>query len=159
MDYIYSELNNKLSQNTQSDCVSTQFENSTTTTISNVNDNTVSVDVNTQNIVRLVTVKKDSDASDDVIQTLRLMAFNKLTNQFDIPVGEDINIDHRNYSQSSNITHAKIGGAVVPAHIDSSGQLVLQYIPISSIVDTYYEQDSSGNYEQVYVDSVIDGND
>ena len=59
----------------------------------------------------------------------------------------------------SSIDKAIVGGVEVPASIDDSGQLVLQYIPATAIVDTYYEKDDSGDYKEVLIESVIDGND
>ena len=59
----------------------------------------------------------------------------------------------------SSIDKAIVGGVEVPASIDDSGQLVLQYIPATAIVDTYYERDDNGDYKEVLIQSIIDGND
>lgn len=59
-------------------------------------------------------------------QTYRLVGYNSSTGQFDIPLGEDIVIDHSNHtSVQSTIDKAIVGGVEVPASIDDSGQLVL----------------------------------
>ena len=159
MDYIYSELNNKLKDKQKTEYIPIEFEENNTIDVTQTYDNTYRFDVKTQNLVRLVNVKKDNDTSDDVIQTYQLMAYNKDTNEFDIPIGDEININHSNNSLVGNINQARIGDAIIPATIDQSGQLVLQYIPISSVVDTYYRQNSNGDYEEVYVESIIDGHD
>ena len=164
MDYIYAKLNEKLAQNQSVEYIPTEIEDSETISVIRPDEdnlNKYKLNVNTQNLVRLVQIKSDVDVADDVIQRFRLFAYNVNSGKYDIQLGDEIVIDHRNESSGSvNITHALIAGQKIPASIDSQGQLVLQYIPVNALQDKVFEKDEqTGQVEVRYIESTIDGND
>lgn len=161
MDYIYAKLNEKLAEQQSSEYIPTNIESSPTIDVTKFEDNDFILNVNTKNLVRLQTVQSDLNTQDDVIQRVRLLAYNSTTGEFDIPLGDDIIINHNTDigGNLQSITHAVIAGQQIPASIDNQGQLVLQYIPSIAISDKIRVEDEEGNVSYQQIESIIDCND
>lgn len=162
MDYIYAELNNKLkATENKVEYKPTNIDGSDTAYVVSDGDNSYKVSVNTSNLVRIIPIQKDYTPGDDVKQTFRLVAYNTYSGQFDIPLGDDIVIDHTHYNSvnPSSISKAIVGGVEIPARVNESGQLILDFIPAAAIQDTYYVKQDNGGYKEVQIESFIDGND
>ena len=181
MDYLYGNLNKLV------EAQKYKFTSSDNTILTSItNKNNVDLTVNTQNLVTLKRVKKDLDISDDPIKHYALYAYNPITRQFDIKLGDEVEIDT---SASDNVANevkkafVKVGETqkydeqgrpeydaqgnpvMVPilkevvVDVSQSGQLVLSQIPASAIVDEEVVKDEHGNVvEIIQIESNLDGN-
>ena len=157
MDYIYAKLNERLEQQ-EHDYIPTDIESTSTIDAKKIDDNKYQLHVNTQNIVRFI---KISDDSDDV-QIYRLYAYNISSGKYDIQVGDDIVISNNpggGTGELSNIKYIDICGQKVPARIDESGQIQLDYIPSIAISDKIQVVNPDGSIIYEQSESIIDGND
>lgn len=151
MDYLYGKLDELIES--QKYKLSTQhpLQGSIDST------NTIKLSVDLERLVTIKQVKKDNVPDDDIIKYYRLYLFNDRTGLFDIPVGDEIVVNSQvgSFTQISSVI---IGGQEVPAVITETGQLKLDYIPVSALMDKEYIIDPETN-DIVYYENIIDGND
>lgn len=138
---------------------------------------------NAQALVTLKQVRKDLSPDDDPIKYYALYGYNALTKQYDIKLGEEIVIDTSLADDAANkidYAYVKVGEEQiynpetgeplynedgtpvmkpilqqVIVNVSETGQLVLDNIPASAIVDTHVNPDTG---KEEYIESVLDGN-
>ena len=146
--FLYGELNK-----------TAEYLRYTSKTLNVVNSSTeYSIELNPNTLVTLKRIKVDSDIEDDVIKNYGLFVYNPNTQQFDIQLGETISIGSSSGS-SININEVKIGDQTIPAHMNTAGQLVLEYIPVNAIKDieeSPEKNEATGEWE--LHESSLDGN-
>lgn len=176
MEYLYGKLNRLV------EAQKYKFTSNDGSIITLVDsNNNVDLSINLDKLVQLKQIKKDLDSSDDIIKYYGLFAYNSNTNQFDIPLGDEIKIDTSNSGGGSNIlpnfgdiqiqvgvqnvyddAGNLIGTAPKYAKLDTSisegGNLIISQIPVSAIADKEIIVDDSGNQIEVQVQSELDGN-
>ena len=180
MEYLYGNLNKLI------EAQKYKFTSSDNTVVASITDkNQVNLSVNTKKLITLKQVKKDLDPKDDPIKYYALYAYNPISNQFDIKLGDEIKIDlstsddaaskvetayvkvgeEQKYDESGNPIYDENGKPVmvpilkeVVTDVSQTGQLVISQIPASAIVDKTTEVDESGNTVEVQIESNLDGN-
>lgn len=181
MEYLYGSLNKLV------EAQKYKFSSSDNTISTSVTDKTnIDLTVNTQSLVTLKQVKKDLSPIDDPIKYYALYAFNHVTGQFDIKIGDEIKIDTSSsddvaskietayikvgesqkydevtgkpvYDENGNPVMVPILSQIV-TDVSQSGQLVLNQIPASAIVDEHFITDENGNITVQQIESNLDGN-
>lgn len=186
--YLYGQLNNYV-EYLRYDFSSTDG----TLFVSTKDDYKIDLSVNTTNLITLKQVKKDNDPSDDPIKYYSLYAYNNITKDYDIKIGQEIVVDtsladdivnnvekafikvgeqqkYENrldenglpvldsegneikdpvYDSDGNPVMIPIYQEVI-VDVNQSGQLVLDKIPASAIVDEHEDG--------TRIESVLDGN-
>ena len=151
-DFLYGKLNKTI------EYLRYKFNPTDTATISEDKDHNLSVDVNVNNLVRLLQVKNDSNPSDDHLKYYKLFTRNPLTGEFDqeLPGSDTIVIGEGSGADFGNITSLVINGVSVQAILDDkTGQLNIQGLPASVIVDTHIDPETG---KEELIKSVLDGN-
>lgn len=138
---------------------------------------------NAQALVTLRQVKKDNSPLDDPIKYYALYGYNSSTKAYDVKLGDEIVIDTSLADDSANkieYAYVKVGEEQVynpetgePMYnedgtpimkpilqqvvvdVSQTGQLVLDNIPASAIVDTYINPETG---KEELIESVLDGN-
>lgn len=170
MNYLYGELNNLIEAQ--------KYTFKSTDGILQISNNDKNVDftVNTSSLVTLKRIQKDFSVDDDKIQYYGLFAYNSNTKTFDIQLGDEIKIDtsisgtgfsdkllvKTGEKQITDENGFIIGTEPVFSEITISkitGQLVLEQIPVTALVDHEKVLDIAGNeVGRKYFQSVLDGN-
>lgn len=123
------------------------------TIISTQQGSKISLQANTSKLVQLKKIVTNG------VITYRLYGYNADTQNFDIPLGEEIvpGTSSGSNSNNVNITSAVINGQRVRASVNSLGQLIIDNIPASAIqfYDDYMNPET-GRMEPY--ESIIDGN-
>ena len=94
--------------------------------------------------------------SDRLPLQYQLLGYNNETRQFDIPLGDTITLSGSSTGGNAQLTGAIIGGQHIDAYISAAGNLVLDKIPVSALIQTDYYTAPDGSLQ--YYESVIDGN-
>ena len=154
MDYIYSQLNNtvELLENQFKTTILETDQISPTET-----DKGVELNINYENLVRLLPISLDTDPNNDAIQQFQLFGYNIKSKEFDLPIGDPIKINHNNVNATlKELKFKDANGNIIDVgcSVDETGATVIEYIPIAAISDTHI----TNNGEVVYVESIIDGN-
>lgn len=138
---------------------------------------------NIKALVTLKQVKKDLSPNDDPIKYYALYGYNPSTKQFDIKLGDEIVIDtslsdnnadkvetawvkvgeQQKYDEDGNPMFEEDGVTpiIVPilqevtVNVSQTGQLILDQIPASAIVDKHIDADTG---KESLIKSVLDGN-
>ena len=150
--FLYGELN-KLTEYYRY-----KFESSDNTINISQKDYSVDFKLNSKTLVTLKRIQVDTSIEDDTIRNYGLFAYNSKTAQFDIQLGETLQIPISGGS-TTNISEVKIGNSIIPASINEAGQLVLEYLPVNAIKDiddSYVYNEELGKWE--FHESIIDGN-
>ena len=138
--YLYGELNNYV------EYLRYKLKNTDTASLYEDDEHNLSVDVNVQDLVRLLQVKNDSHPEDDVIKHYRLFMKNPSTGQFTIPIPGDEIVVGAGASIETNIKSIVINGIPVKGYIDEeTGQMNLEAIPADSISTIGLDLDGNGN--------------
>lgn len=104
MDYLYGDLNKLI------ELQKYKFTSSDGTILTDINDsNVVDLTVNTQNLVTLKQVQKDSDPQDDQTKYYSLYAYNAKSEDFDIKIGDEIVINTSGVTPTVKETWVKVG--------------------------------------------------
>lgn len=151
-DFLYGKLNKTI------EYLRYKFNPTDTATISEDKDHNLSVDVNVNNLVRLLQVKNDSNPDDDHLKHYKLFTRNPLTGVFDqeLPGSATITVGEGSSPNFGNMTSLVINGVNVQAILDEkTGQLNIQGLPASAIVDTHVNPETG---EEDYIESTLDGN-
>lgn len=180
--FLYGELNKQV------EYLKYKFKSTDNNTIIEQNDDnhTVSIGVNTTNLVTLKQVRKDMSTDDDPVKYYSLYAYNADTRAYDIKIGEEIVVDTSlSDDNASKIETAwiKVGEEQVydpitneplynddgtpvmkpilkqvTVDVSQTGNLVLSNIPATAIVDYETHTDDNGNIVQTPIESILDGN-
>lgn len=148
--FLYGELNKEV------EYLRYNFKSSDGSLKINQTDYNVDFSVNTQTLVTLKRIQLDTSLDDDVIKHYGLFAYNPVTKEYDIQLGETIKVGA---SSAGGVTSVFIAGEEIPFTISETGQLVLEYIPASGIKD---EEDpivwDEVNQEWIIKENLLDGN-
>lgn len=150
--YLYGQLNNYV-EYLRYDFSSTDG----TLTISAKDDYKIDLSVNTANLITLKQVKKDSDLSDDPIKYYSLYAYNNVTKDYDIKIGQEIVID-TSAGSTDNIKTAyiKVGEQQkYETRLDENGQPVLD-ADGNEIKDPVYDNDGNPVMVPIYQEIIVD---
>lgn len=180
MEYLYGNLN-KLVELQKYKFASSDGTILVSTTDS---ENSIDLKVNIDQLVTLKQVRKDNSPKDDPIKYYALYGYNSQTNQYDIRLGEEIKIDTSSSDDVADrieTAYVKVGeeqaydpvtkeplyedDGVTPimvpilqevkTDVSKTGQLVLDQIPASAIVDTHINVETG---EETQIQSLLDGN-
>lgn len=178
MDYLYGKLNKLV------ELQKYKFISSDNTILTNEDNNTVDLSVNLSQLIMLKQVKKDASPLDDPIKYYALYGYNHLTDAFDIKLGDEIVVDNSTADDAASAVKTafvKVGEEqkfdpvtglpeldpdtgkpiMVPilkevvVDVNKTGQLVLDQIPASAIVDKHTNQETG---EEEIIQSILDGN-
>lgn len=182
MDFLYGQLNNLI------EAQKYEFSSSSNLLKILKNGNSINFNIDTTQLVTFRRIQKDTNLADDLIQYYGLFAFNENSGLFDIQLGDELRIDMRTIgsgdSGSSTLNKLYIltgqkqsvdtngnplyqpdGSPVLEPDFREvttstvTGQMIIDQIPVSALVDHYKILDSSGTVTKIqYIDSVIDGN-
>lgn len=180
MEYLYGKLNDLIEQQKY------KFTSSDgTINITNSKDNKFDFTVSeaARPLVTLKQVHKDFNTKDDQIKYYSLFRWNPRTNNYDIQLGDEIVVGATANTSTDNQFKAWVyigekqvadehGNLVYnpdgtiktePVYeevgISATGQLVIEQIPTSALIDYHVMQDVNGNIIGTeYINSVIDGN-
>lgn len=148
--FLYGELNKEV------EYLRYDFKSSDGSLKINQTDYNVDFSVNTQTLVTLKRIQLDTSLDDDVIKHYGLFAYNPVTKEYDIQLGETIKVGA---SSAGGVTSVFIAGEEIPFTISETGQLVLEYIPAYAIKD---EEDpiiwDEVNQEWIIKENRLDGN-
>ena len=124
--FLYGELNKEV------EYLRYNFKSSDGSLKINQADYNVDFSVNTQTLITLKRIQLDSSLDDDVFKHYGLFAYNPVTKEYDIQLGETIKVGS---SSAGGITSVLIAGEEIPFTISETGQLVLDYIPTNAVKD------------------------
>lgn len=148
--FLYGELNKEV------EYLRYNFKSSDGSLKINQADYNVDFSVNTQTLITLKRIQLDSSLDDDVIKHYGLFAYNPVTKEYDIQLGETIKVGS---SSAGGITSVLIAGEEIPFNISETGQLVLDYIPTNAVKD---EENpilwDEVNQEWIIKENRLDGN-
>lgn len=148
--FLYGELNKEV------EYLRYNFKSSDGSLKINQADYNVDFSVNTQTLITLKRIQLDSSLDDDVIKHYGLFAYNPVTKEYDIQLGETIKVGS---SSAGGITSVLIAGEEIPFTISETGQLVLDYIPTNAVKD---EENpilwDEVNQEWIIKENRLDGN-
>lgn len=148
--FLYGELNKEV------EYLRYDFKSSDGSLKINQSDYNVDFSVNAQTLVTLKRIQLDASLDDDVIKHYGLFAYNSVTKEYDIQLGETIKVGA---SSAGGVTSVFIAGEEIPFTISETGQLVLEYIPANAVKD---EKDpivwDEVNQEWIIKENRLDGN-
>lgn len=181
MDFLYGQLNNLIEAQ--------KYEFSSSSNILKIfqNENLINFNIDTTQLVTFRRIQKDANTADDLIQYYGLFAFNENSGLFDIQLGDELRIDMRAIGVGSgpstlnklyiltgqkqsvdtdgNPLYQPDGNPVLEPDFREvttstvTGQMIIDQIPVSALVDHYKILDSSGTVTKIeYINSIIDGN-
>ena len=150
--YLYGQLNNYV------EYLRYDFSSTDETLIINAKDDyKLDLSVNTTKLITLKQVKKDSDLSDDPIKYYSLYAYNNVTKDYDIKIGQEIVID-TSAGSTDNIKTAyiKVGEQQkYETRLDENGQPVLDSEG-NEIKDPVYDNDGNPVMVPIYQEIIVD---
>lgn len=151
-DFLYGKLNKTI------EYLRYKFNPTDTATIQEDNNHNLSVDVNVNNLIRLLQVRNDANPEDDHLKHYKLFTKNPLTGEFDQELvgSATITVGEGSSPNFGNLTSLVINGVNIQASLDeNTGQLNIQGLPASAIVDTHIDPETG---KEEYIESILDGN-